>query len=231
MPKRIFISHDSAATKEAVWFTELLKAACGSDLSIFLSSDWDSLNSGEAWSHRIFEELRNCDELIALITSRETFSRLWINFEIGAFVGRNRNPKIFVFGAIPPWQEIPRPIADLQLTDTGNTNRWMRDLQKIGIDIDERTQCYLVQIHMKGTKFLSLRFSKEKGRASTLRTWRVPPPNSERQTPNAKLRTPNSFHNHLLCLGSRASRRPSPRKFRARSVNDMAMAGNTNSHQ
>ena len=57
----------------------------------------------------------------------------------------------------------------------------------------------------------------------------VPSPNAP--TPNAERRTPNAERLHLLCLGSRASRRPSPRKFRARSVNDMAIAGNTNSHQ
>jgi hypothetical protein len=140
MSKRIFISHDFGGTPEAVRFMEILKTAGGSEFRFFLASDWNSLTSGEAWLHRILEELRNCDELVALITSRETFSRPWINFDIGVFVGRKRNPKIFVFGAILPWKEIPRPIADLQLIDTGNTNRWMSDLKEIGIVIDGQTQ-------------------------------------------------------------------------------------------
>jgi hypothetical protein len=140
MPKRIFISHDFGGTPKAVRFMEILQAAGGSKFSFFLASSWNSVISGEAWLHRTLEELRNCDELIALITSRETFARPWINFEIGVFVGRKRTPKIFVFGAILPWKEIPRPIADLPLTDTGNTNRWMSDLEEIGIDIDGQTQ-------------------------------------------------------------------------------------------
>jgi hypothetical protein len=36
---------------------------------------------------------------------------------------------------------------------------------------------------------------------------------------------------HFRCRGSRASRRPSPKKFRARRVTDMAITGNTSSHQ
>jgi hypothetical protein len=140
MPKRIFISHDFGGTPEAVRFMEILKAAGGPEFSFFLASDWNSLTSGEPWLPQILEELRNCDELIALITSRDTFSRPWINFEIGVFIGRIRNPKIFVFGAILPWKEIPRPIADLRLTDLGNTNQWMSDLKEIGIEVDDQTQ-------------------------------------------------------------------------------------------
>jgi hypothetical protein len=146
MPKSIFISHDFGGTPEAVRFMEILRTAGGSDFSIFLASGWSSLSSGEAWFNRIVEELRNCDELIALITSRETFSWPWMNFEIGVFVGRKRNPKIFVFGGILPWKEIPRPIADLQLTDTGNTNRWMSELKDIGIALEGRAQTELAML-------------------------------------------------------------------------------------
>jgi hypothetical protein len=146
MPKRIFISHDLEGTREAVQFTEILRSAAGSKFSFLLASDLDSLSSGEGWFSRILEELQNCDELIVLITSRETFSRAWINFEIGVLVGRKRMPKIFVFGAILPWKDVPRPIADLQLTDTGNTSRWMSDLKEMGIDLDDQTQDQLATL-------------------------------------------------------------------------------------
>ena len=124
---------------------EILKAAGGPEFSFFLANR-NSLTSGEAWLPQILEELRNCDELIALITSRDTFSRPSINFEIGVFVGRMRTPKIFVFGAILPWKEIPRPIADLQLTDTGNTKQWIIDLKEIGIEVDGQMQKQLATL-------------------------------------------------------------------------------------
>ncbi|MBV9104978.1 MAG: hypothetical protein JO313_03040 [Verrucomicrobia bacterium] len=140
MPKRIFISHDFGGTPEAVRLMEILKTAGGSEFRFFLASDSNSLISGEVWLQRILEELWISDELIVLITSRETFARPWVNFQIGVFVGRKRHPKIFVFGAILPWKEIPRPIADFQLTDTGKTDRWINDLKDIGIVLDEQTQ-------------------------------------------------------------------------------------------
>jgi hypothetical protein len=140
MPKRIFISHDLEGTPEAVQFMEILRSVSGSAFTFFLASDRDSLGSGQAWLPAVLQELRNCDELIVLITSRETFSRAWINFEIGVLVGRNRTPKIFVFGAILPWKDIPRPMADFPLTDTANTNRWLSDLKEIGIDVDGQAQ-------------------------------------------------------------------------------------------
>ena len=120
---------------------ELIKAAGGSDFSIFLAADWTSISSGEAWYAGVLRELRSCDELIALITSKETFSNPWINFEIGVFAGRSKNPKIFVFGGILPWDgfHTSGPIPHSQLTDTGDTNRWMNDFKEIGIQIDEQT--------------------------------------------------------------------------------------------
>jgi hypothetical protein len=140
MPKRIFISHDLEGTPEAIQFMEILRSVSGPEFSFFLASDRDSLGSGKAWLPAVLEELRNCDELIILITSRETFLRPWINFEIGVLVGQNRTPKIFVFGAILPWKEIPRPMADFPLTDTGNTNQWLSALKEIGIDVGGQTE-------------------------------------------------------------------------------------------
>ena len=140
MPKRIFISHDLQGTPEAIRFMEILRSASGPEFSFFLASDRDSLGSSQAWLPAVLQELRNCDELIVLITSRETFSRAWINFEIGVMVGLSRTPKIFVFGAILPWKEIPRPMADFPLTNTGYTERWVNDLKEIGIYVDGQTQ-------------------------------------------------------------------------------------------
>ena len=123
MSRTIFVSHDSNAVRQANEFAHLLQVCCSNDVSLFLSSDWHSLDSGGPWFQGVVRALCSCEMLIALITSRETFLKPWINFEVGAFVGRGLKPKIFVFGRILPWEGIPRPLADLKLTDTGNTNR------------------------------------------------------------------------------------------------------------
>jgi hypothetical protein len=132
MPKTMFISHESVAKPEAVTFKELLSKA-SSDISFFLTSDWYSLDSGAPWFSPLVEQLRTCNELLAIITRPEAFHSLWMSFEIGAAFGSNKLPKIFVFGGVS-WESIPHPVAGLQLIDTGDSNRWLRDLQTLGID-------------------------------------------------------------------------------------------------
>ena len=56
-----------------------------------------------------------------------------MSFEIGVGFGSGKLPKVFVFGGVS-WEQIPHPLAGLQLIDTGDTNRWIRDLQLLGIE-------------------------------------------------------------------------------------------------
>jgi hypothetical protein len=131
MAKRMFISHESIAKREAVEFKELLVKA-SSDIDFFLTSDWYSLESGAPWFTPLVEQLRDCDELLAIITRPEGFRSLWMSFEIGVAFGSRKLPKIFVFGNVS-WEDMPHPVAGLQLIDTGDTNRWTRDLELLGI--------------------------------------------------------------------------------------------------
>jgi hypothetical protein len=110
---------------------ELFEKA-GVDISVFLTSDWYSLESGAPWFSHLIEQLRKCDHLVTIITRPEAFRNLWINFEIGAAFGSNKFPKILVFGGVS-WEDLPHPIAGLQLVDTGDGNRLIRDLKLIGI--------------------------------------------------------------------------------------------------
>jgi hypothetical protein len=73
MAKRMFISHESIAKREAVEFKELLIKA-SSDIDFFLTSDWYSLESGAPWFTPLVEQLRDCDELLAIITRPEGFA-------------------------------------------------------------------------------------------------------------------------------------------------------------
>src|SRR5437764_199863 len=124
MAKKMFISHESVAKREAVDFKELLVKA-SSDIDFFLTSDWYSLDSGAPWFTPLVEQLRDCDELLAIITRPEGFRSLWMSFEIGAGFGSRKLPKIFVFGGVS-WESIPHPIGGLQLIDTAVPNRRSR---------------------------------------------------------------------------------------------------------
>jgi hypothetical protein len=131
MSKTMFISHESIAKREAVGFKELLERA-SSVIRFFLTSDWYSLESGAPWFTPLVEQLRDCNELLAIISRPEAFHSLWMSFKIGAGFGSRKLPKIFVFGGVS-WESIPHPIGGLQLIDTGDTNRWLRDLQSLAI--------------------------------------------------------------------------------------------------
>jgi hypothetical protein len=136
MPTKIFVSHESNATREAVEFKRLI-LEYSTEVQVFLSSDWDSLASGEPWFNLLVDEIRHCDELFVMVTRHETFNNLWINFEIGMFFGRKKSPKILIFGGFPV-ADIPHPIGGLQLIHTWNTNRWVKDLRDAGVNkIDE----------------------------------------------------------------------------------------------
>jgi len=131
--RKIFISHESVAKREAVKLKELLSQTALSnsqEAEFFLTSDWYSLESGAPWFSPLVEQLREADGVITIITRSETFHNLWISFEIGVAYGSKKFPKIFVFGGVP-WNDIPHPIGGLQLTDTGDTNRWIGDLRNL----------------------------------------------------------------------------------------------------
>ena len=136
--RKIFISHESAAKREAINLKELLsRTAQGASMQaeFFLTSDWYSLESGAPWFSPLVEQLREAAGLITIITRPEAFRNLWISFEIGVTYGSKKFPKIFVFGGVS-WTDIPYPIAGLQLTDTGDTNRLVGDLRQL-LDIQD----------------------------------------------------------------------------------------------
>jgi len=80
---------------------------------------------------KIDTALQSCSELIVLIVSGHDFCKLWINYEIGFARGRGLKPKIFVFGGIN-FSKARYPIVGIHWIDTGDTNRWKRELEKWG---------------------------------------------------------------------------------------------------
>lgn len=129
-PKIYFISHEATSVSKAFRFKEILRS-CNSDIEIFLTSDSESLNSGELWCSEIFNNLRRCDELIVLITNESSFENLWINFEIGVAIGRNLKPRIFIFGNVP-LHRMRAPIKEIHCIGAWDTNRYIKELKAIG---------------------------------------------------------------------------------------------------
>ena len=131
--RKIFISHESVAKREAIKLKELLSQTVLSnsqEAEFYLTSDWYSLESGAPWFNPLIEQLRDADGVITIITRSEAFRNLWISFEIGVAYGSRKYPKIFVFGGVP-WDDIPHPLGGLQLSDTGDKNRWIGDLRNL----------------------------------------------------------------------------------------------------
>jgi len=118
---KYFISHESFSIKEAVKLKGLLQAI-NDEHAIFLTSDWDSLEAGNLWMSDIITALQEMDEMIVLITRKETFKNLWINFEIGAAIGRKKKPKVLVFGGIS-LSDMEYPMKGIHVISTGDTNR------------------------------------------------------------------------------------------------------------
>jgi hypothetical protein len=79
---KIFVSHSSRAVPCAIRFKELIRKGIP-DTEVFLSSDWESIESGENWLESIECALRECDCFIALITEIKDATLLWVNYEVG----------------------------------------------------------------------------------------------------------------------------------------------------
>jgi hypothetical protein len=132
---KYFISHEAHSIREAVELKELLQKINPNN-ELFLTSDWSSLSAGNIWMSDIFNSLQKCDEFITLITRKEAFKNLWINFEIGAAIGREKKPKILIWGGID-LSEMLYPIKGIHCISTGDTNRWVEEFNSLGYQIKD----------------------------------------------------------------------------------------------
>ena len=131
----IFISHDSRRIHQADLFKRLIvkhRNRKDSLPNIFLSSDGGSISSGELAETKVFARLKDCVHFAALICDSGDFDNRWIPFETAFVLGRNIEPKVFVFGQLE-MKQIPRPLSAIQLIDTGNTGRVLEALLQMGV--------------------------------------------------------------------------------------------------
>lgn len=135
---KIFVSHSSETARIAVRFKELLLSG-NSQTKVFLSSDWESIRSGENWLQAIETALAECDGFVALITKDDDAKLPWIIYEVGFVKGRSLLPKIITFSGVDP-RQIEFPLRGHHLLVSGDTNRWMRELSALGLTMTKELQ-------------------------------------------------------------------------------------------
>ena len=75
--RKMFISHEFVAKREAIKLKELLSQAVHSSsgkTEFFLTSDWYSLESGAPWFSPLVEKLREATCLVTIITRPEALA-------------------------------------------------------------------------------------------------------------------------------------------------------------
>ena len=83
----IFISHINEERPLALRLQKLLETALSPKPPVFVSSDYDSIKSGEEWYRAILGGIRRSEAVVVLL-SPESIDRRWINFEAGFGLGQ-----------------------------------------------------------------------------------------------------------------------------------------------
>jgi hypothetical protein len=96
----IFISHIGEERPLALRFQQLLEAALSPKPPVFVSSDYDSIKSGEEWYRAILDGLRRSQAVITLL-SPQSVGRRWINFEAGFGLGQESQVMPVVWRGLP----------------------------------------------------------------------------------------------------------------------------------
>lgn len=111
MPTQVFISH---VTEDAV--AARLKRKMTEDflgqLTVFLSSDTESIAAGEEWLSSVSEALRN-SSIFVVLCSPIAIARPWVNFEAGAAWMRDIPLVPACFGGLRP-RDLPMPLSARQ---------------------------------------------------------------------------------------------------------------------
>jgi hypothetical protein len=119
MPKGIFISHTSVEADVAQWLKNQIDRDFLGALSIYVSSDRESISAGHRWLEGLREALRTAD-LQVLVVSHQSINRPWVNFEAGAGWIQGI-PLVPVCHSGLKMADLPAPLSELEaivLTDS-----------------------------------------------------------------------------------------------------------------
>jgi hypothetical protein len=83
----VFISHISEEKPIALRIQKLLQDVLPSNVPVFVSSDYQSIQSGDQWYTAVLDGLKHSQVIIVLL-SDQSVDRRWINFEAGFGLGQ-----------------------------------------------------------------------------------------------------------------------------------------------
>jgi len=83
MPTQVFISHVMEDAAVAARLKRKMTEDFLGQLTVFLSSDTESIAAGEEWLSSVSEALRN-SSIFVVLCSPMAIARPWVNFEAGA---------------------------------------------------------------------------------------------------------------------------------------------------
>ena len=124
----IFVSHFGPESPIALHLKKFILASFTPAIPVFVSSDYDSIPSGE-WFQKILEGLRKSEAIICLL-SPVSIERRWINFEAGFGFGAESEVIPLVWGKLDK-SAVGMPLGQLQaraLGDPGDVKAMMKAL-------------------------------------------------------------------------------------------------------
>jgi hypothetical protein len=136
--KGVFISHITEEKETALCLKEYLRETLGSSLSVFVSSDYESIAGGDIWFTTIVNALKTSLVEIVLL-SPTSVGRPWINFEAGVGIGTESLVIPVVVHGLARG-DVGHPLSSLQirsLEDDANVRALLKDVGK-GLGISPR---------------------------------------------------------------------------------------------
>lgn len=149
--KLIFISHITEEGELAKLLADFIKRTYLNMFDVFVSSDGESISSGDRWLESIDNALNSCVIQISLC-SPYSVSRPWINFEAGASWIR-RIPVIPICHSGMTKNKLPIPLSLLQGIDIEQSDAMSRFFitlsEKLGSDIPSVDSSALIDSYKK----------------------------------------------------------------------------------
>ena len=109
----VFISHITDEAPVADALKVYLRRCFGPTLKVFVSSDYNSIATGEEWHRAILGAIREASVFVVLL-SRESVERRWINFESGFAWGAGVKMLPLTFRNFSPG-EVGFPLSQLHM--------------------------------------------------------------------------------------------------------------------
>lgn len=126
----IFISHINEEAPIALYLQALLLSIF-KGVSVFVSSDYESIRSGKEWYDAVVENAR-LSKIVLVLLSKQAIHRPWINFEAGVGAG-TLGDVIPIVGRNLKKQEIPPPLQfrhARDLRDPKDVEALLRDISQ-----------------------------------------------------------------------------------------------------